>query len=145
VVQISAKIDIVVSTRYNSKNRYVILSLMHLEVLKIKSLLDTDLQRDDILEYLKSIVLSVLGNYPVTIYLFGSWAKRREKRTSDIDIALWYEKNIPDKVLTELEFIINESEIPYRVEIVDLTKADDKFIEKVRREGLIWKDYKKEL
>jgi predicted nucleotidyltransferase len=114
-------------------------------VLKIKSLLDTDLQRDDILEYLKSIVLSVLGNYPVTIYLFGSWAKHKEKRTSDIDIAIWYEQKIPDKILTELKFTIDESEIPYRVEIVDLKKADDKFVEKVKREGVIWKDYKKEL
>ena len=113
-----------------------------MEVLKIKSLLDTKLQREDILDYLRGIILNVFDGYPVTVYLFGSWAKAREKRTSDIDIAIWYGENMPNTILTELRSIIDESEMPYKVDLVDLTRSDDKFIKK---EGIVWKDYKKGL
>lgn len=52
--------------------------------------------REDIVEYVKGIIHEVLKGKNCDIYLFGSWARKEEKRTSDIDIAIDSNKKIPD-------------------------------------------------
>jgi len=114
-----------------------------MEVMRIISLLNTSLQRQDILDYLKKIVLEILDGYEVKVYLFGSWAKQKEKRTSDIDVGVWF-KNGSDNVLVDLRQAVEDSEIPYKVEIVDLNCVGEYFFKKVEDEGILWKDYTKE-
>lgn len=45
-------------------------------------------QRDQTLMQLKNIINQSLSDIPVNVYLFGSGARKEEKRTSDIDITL---------------------------------------------------------
>ncbi|MEN1969725.1 nucleotidyltransferase domain-containing protein [Lentibacillus sp. N15] len=97
--------------------------------------------RDQVLNYLKNIIISTLNDTPANIYLFGSWARMEEKRTSDIDIALQSPEEIPNLKWVELRERIEESTLPYRVDLVDLSKADQEFAKKVEREGIKWKDY----
>lgn len=100
--------------------------------------------RDFILDQVKNIVLNELKSQHVKVYLFGSWARGKERRSSDIDVAIWSEHEIPFVALMNIRFQLEESTIPYRVDVVDLTKANVALYEKVKKEGIIWKDYKNE-
>lgn len=66
-----------------------------------------------------------------------------EKTSSDIDIAIDYSGDLPKGVISSLREVFEESSIPYRVDIVDLTKADREFKSKVMKEAIIWKDSSK--
>ena len=98
--------------------------------------------RGHILDQVKQIVLKPLEQMPVSVYLFGSWARQEEKRTSDIDVAVWSETILPIQTLMNIRFALEESTVPYNVDLIDLRTADQPLIDKVRREGLIWRDYK---
>lgn len=102
------------------------------------------IERNHILQMVKEIVLTHFAQLPVVIYLFGSWARRQEKRTSDIDIGIWSEFPLALETMAELKDKLEESYIPYRVELVDLTKTNSSFLEKVKKEGVCWKDYRKD-
>ena len=97
-------------------------------------------KRDQILLQLRQIVLETLKNIPVSIYLFGSWARNEEKQTSDIDVALHSQKEIPIEKWVELRERIEESTLPYNVDLVDLSKANSMIVEKVEKEGIVWRD-----
>lgn len=101
-------------------------------------------QREQMLIQLKHIILDSLKDQPVKVYLFGSWARNEEKRSSDIDIAFRSTEQIPMRQWVELREQIEESTIPYKVDLVDLTNANDVIIKKVKKEGIIWKDYPNE-
>ncbi|GEN35591.1 nucleotidyltransferase family protein [Aneurinibacillus danicus] len=97
------------------------------------------LKRETILEEVKRIVLSYLQDIDATVYLFGSWARGRERATSDIDVAVAYSVPLPKGTLSRIRMALEESNIPYRVEVVDLTHSDEVFRQKVKQEGIIWK------
>ncbi|GGB36086.1 nucleotidyltransferase domain-containing protein [Virgibacillus dakarensis] len=96
--------------------------------------------RDQTLMHLKNIINTTLKDTPANVYLFGSWARMEEKRTSDIDVALQSQEEIPTIKLVELRERIEESTLPYRVDLVDLSKANPDIVKKVKREGIQWKD-----
>ncbi|WP_203248915.1 nucleotidyltransferase family protein [Sporosarcina beigongshangi] len=100
--------------------------------------------RGQILNELKNIINQTLFNEDVKVYLFGSWARNEEKQSSDIDIAVEsYYQLSPSKWL-ELHDWIEESIIPYNVDIVNLEDASSALIQNVKSEGVVWKDYKNE-
>lgn len=99
-----------------------------------------NIAREQILEKVRNIVLSTLDSMSVKVYLFGSWARQEEKKTSDIDVGVWYDSPLPIGVLTQLRSLLEQSTIPYRIELTDLTKADPFIVEKVWKEGILWKD-----
>lgn len=68
------------------------------------------------------------------IYLFGSWAQGKEKYSSDIDLGIWVKSEKLFRKLALLRIKLEESTIPYKVDIVDLTKVDETFLKKVERE-----------
>ncbi|MEA5023297.1 MAG: hypothetical protein VB109_10675 [Desulfitobacterium hafniense] len=41
---------------------------------------------------------------------------------------------------TQLRDLVEESTVPYRVDIIDLVHADPAFLEKVHKEGIVWSD-----
>lgn len=95
--------------------------------------------REDILHYLKCMIEDVLKEKSCKIYLFGSWARKEEKRTSDIDIAIEATTDLSDRLWIELRERIEESHLPYHVDLVNLRKASTDIIDKVRKEGILWK------
>lgn len=92
----------------------------------------------DDLYQVRQIVLKKLRNYPVKVFLFGSRAKGTERRTSDIDVAILPRSPLPAGVLSEIRQILEESNVLYTVELVDLSEADPVFRERVLREGIPW-------
>jgi len=97
-------------------------------------------EREEILAKVRDLIANELGGYDAQIYLFGSWAKCKERRTSDIDIAIQHDGRISPYIFTQIRFLLEESTIPYRVDVVNLRTAGSVLAEKVKKEGILWKD-----
>jgi predicted nucleotidyltransferase len=91
------------------------------------------------LERVREIIGQVLGDCDARVYLFGSSATGRVRRSSDIDIAIDPLRVLPSALLSELRERLEESEVPYDVDIVDLSAASPEIRASVEREGLLWK------
>ena len=96
--------------------------------------------REEILEELRSIVFDVLEEENVRVYLFGSWARQEEKTSSDIDIAIEPISRLSLQKWVELSERLEESTIPYKIEVVNLDDANKELRLNVKREGVLWKD-----
>ncbi|HLO15656.1 MAG TPA: nucleotidyltransferase domain-containing protein [Anaerolineales bacterium] len=98
----------------------------------------TSLTRD--LETTRKIVLKHLIGYHAKVYLFGSQAKGKAYRSSDIDVAILPLHPFPTQVLSEIREDLDESDILYPVDLVDLSETDEKFRQRVQKEGTLWKE-----
>ncbi len=74
---------------------------------------------DAIIQRVKTIVLHHFSAQDVRIYLFGSWARREQKRSSDINITVEGKEDISYKITLRREKL-EEPTIPQRVDIVDM-------------------------
>ncbi|MDC3412306.1 nucleotidyltransferase domain-containing protein [Aquibacillus sp. 3ASR75-11] len=98
--------------------------------------------REHILNQLRNILNETLFEENVRVILFGSWARKEEKQSSDIDIAIEEMEQIPSFKWLEIMDRIEESTIPYHVDIVNLKNASSALIQNVKEEGIIWKEFK---
>ncbi len=73
---------------------------------------------------------------PVRIYLYGSRAHGDNRWNSDYD--LWIDGEISERKLRELIEEIDESFVPFRVEIVTTPQLTGRFGERVRQEASPW-------
>lgn len=94
--------------------------------------------RDRVLAELRKLVLAHVARFDAQVVLFGSWASGQENRASDIDVAIDAPRALPPGALARLREAIEESTIPYAVDIVDLRDCDVPFRERVLREGIPW-------
>ncbi len=72
----------------------------------------------------------------VDIYLFGSRAKGKETPYSDVDIAI-KSSDLNPKDLAWIRFMIEESNFPFKVDLIDLSKAPY-LGEIIEKEGIRW-------
>ena len=86
------------------------------------------------------MVLAALGDHDASVWLFGSCARGEPRQHSDIDIAILARDDLPSAFFAGLADEIDESTIPYDVDLVDLRHADPALAEEVRREGVKWRD-----
>ncbi|MGH7266643.1 MAG: nucleotidyltransferase domain-containing protein [Candidatus Rokuibacteriota bacterium] len=96
--------------------------------------------RRQALERVKQIVLTALAGQDATIYLFGSSVAGLVRHSSDIDIAIEPRGPLSPRTLADLREALEESAIPYDVELVDLSQAAPEFRARVIREGVPWRD-----
>jgi uncharacterized protein len=92
------------------------------------------------IDELRHMVLDALGAHEATIWLFGSCARGDVRQHSDIDIAILPCDDLPSGFFAELAADIEESPIPYDVDLVDLRRADPALVDEVRREGVKWRE-----
>lgn len=97
-------------------------------------------RRQGYLERVHQIVLQHLKGQPVRVYLFGSWARGDAQRTSDIDIAILPIGLLQPGLLSHLQEALEESYVPYPIEMVDLSQTDVAFRRRVLEEGILWSD-----
>ena len=90
------------------------------------------------LAYARQIILRGLTNYRAEVYLYGSAARGQGRRTSDIDVAVWPLEPLPRGTLAAIRQEVEESNIPYPVELVNLQDADEVFRKRVLQEGVLW-------
>lgn len=98
---------------------------------------------DRFLEQLREQISKHLRDWPVRVYLFGSRATGRTRVGSDCDIGIDSKQSLPLGVLGYLREELEESWIPYGVEVIDLSQVDQDFARQVRREGVLWIDTSK--
>lgn len=68
------------------------------------------------------------------VWVFGSRAKNQAKYNSDLDLAIECAEALDKTTLMQLETQFDESRLPYRVDIVDLNKAEPYFKEIVEQQ-----------
>ena len=88
---------------------------------------------------MKRVVLEEVRDFRVQVYLFGSCARGNIHRSSDIDLAVLPLDPLPEEVLSEIREALEESSVPYVVDLVDLSQTDASFRATVLREGVSWK------
>ena len=84
------------------------------------------------------IVLERLRNHPARVFLLGSCARGDARRYSDIDIAILPAEPLPPELLFEIEEALEESDVLYPVDLVDLSVAPAPLRERVPRAGVPW-------
>ncbi len=96
------------------------------------------------IEDLKSFIENFFSkrSKKVRVILFGSRARGTHTEHSDIDIAVDSEEDIEEDIL-ELKDILEESELPQKVDIILLPKASEDLREEILREGKVWIDLRK--
>jgi uncharacterized protein len=92
------------------------------------------------IEELRRMVLDALGDRGAEVWLFGSCVRGDERQHSDIDIAILPRDDLSTGFFANLSADIEDSLIPYDVDLVDLRRADPALVEEVRREGVRWRD-----
>jgi predicted nucleotidyltransferase len=96
---------------------------------------------DEIFRKSLNLILEVLKknlNSQAKVYLFGSSVKGDYKKFSDIDIAI---ENGDKEAITNIRYQIENLNIPYKVEIIDLSKVSKEFKKEILKTGvLIWKN-----
>ena len=61
------------------------------------------------------------------VYVFGSRARGDHRKTSDIDLAIVGSKPVTMAVRSQLEFGFSESDLPFKVDVVDMLTVDESF------------------
>lgn len=90
------------------------------------------------LETVREIVLRALAGTGARVWLFGSSATGDARPRSDIDVAMEADGPVPAATLAALQDELEESDVPYVVELVDLAAADDALRRAVRDHGVRW-------
>ncbi|MEQ8968501.1 MAG: nucleotidyltransferase domain-containing protein [Azospirillaceae bacterium] len=87
---------------------------------------------------LRDLVWQTIGERPARVWLVGSMARGDWVKSSDIDLAIALDT--PDRVavLGRLALAIEESPIPYFVDLVDLAETDEDFRARLLSEGIEW-------
>lgn len=88
---------------------------------------------------LKGLLLNLLNDLDVDVFLFGSWARGTQKHSSDVDIGIDAHGKDISYQLALLREEIEESAVPYNVDIVDMNNASEAICASIRREGILWK------
>ncbi|HAF70305.1 MAG: DNA polymerase beta domain protein region [Acetothermia bacterium 64_32] len=92
---------------------------------------------EDIAE-VRRILSQKLQGYKVRVYLFGSRVKGQARKSSDLDVALLPLEPLPLGIIAEIREALEESHVPFEVDIVDLSEVDPDFRERILSEGVPW-------
>ncbi len=90
------------------------------------------------LSVVRRLILEAVGDRPVRVWLFGSRARGDARPSSDLDIALDAGEPLPREWVASLRERLEDSAVPFEVELVDLALAGSELREAVRREGVAW-------
>jgi predicted nucleotidyltransferase len=74
------------------------------------------------------------------IILFGSFARGDWVPSSDFDVAVDTPQSLTPELRNYLESLWDKSNIPHRLDLIDLSKTDEKFKKAILKEGIVWND-----
>jgi uncharacterized protein len=86
----------------------------------------------------KQIFLKNLTNKDYKVFLFGSRACGNEKKYSDIDVGIMGKNKLPVLIKFAIEDEIDESIVPFKVDIVDFYDVDEKFRKQALSKVIFW-------
>ena len=96
---------------------------------------------DKYVEQIRKMILDYFKNENVMIVFFGSREENKADEGSDVDIGIKGKAKIDPIIISKIKTLFEESNIPYHVDIVDLTNADQTFVENILKNGTIWKNF----
>jgi predicted nucleotidyltransferase len=79
------------------------------------------------LKTVKEIVGSYLPNSSYNAFIFGSRVTGSNRPFSDIDLGILGPKPLPTKNYISLVQALEDSDIPYRTDVVDFASVSDRF------------------
>lgn len=85
------------------------------------------------------IVNKILSKQKYNFFVFGSRITANAKRLSDLD--LLYFEDIPEKVIGILEEEFEESDLPYKVDLVDYNSCDEEFKNRIAQNYIPFQKY----
>jgi uncharacterized protein len=88
---------------------------------------------------IKEIIFSVIDKNEYKVFMFGSRAAQKFKNYSDVDVGILGKKPL-GKLYYKIINLIEESVIPYKVDIVDFALVDEQFKNIALQEIEIWND-----
>ena len=91
----------------------------------------------EIKEKIIRLIMALLPD--VKIYLFGSRARGTNHERSDIDIALDAGQKLPLVVIDEVASVLAETNIAYKIDVVDFHRISEAMQQDVKKEGVAWK------
>lgn len=87
-----------------------------------------------------AILAQIFSDESCAVYLFGSRATHRATATSDFDLAVLAAQDVSYKLSLAREKL-EQSNIPFKIELVDLRVTSAAFSRQVQTEGvLLWKN-----
>jgi len=92
---------------------------------------------DKYLHILKSIILTHIDKSKHSVYLFGSRTRGKANQSVDVDIGIWGEnplETIYHSIINDIE----ESIIPYDVDIIDLYLTSEEFRKHALKDAILW-------
>jgi predicted nucleotidyltransferase len=90
------------------------------------------------LEIAKEIILSLVDKEKVSVFLYGSRAGNYARHDSDIDVGLWSSSGVDSTMIRKINDAIEESIVPYHIDITDFTKVSSKFKKIAAENIIIW-------
>jgi len=97
------------------------------------------------LNMLKEIIFSIVDTKKVMVFLFGSRVSGRHSLSADADIGLLADEKLlladeklPANLYHKIRNAIDESIIPWEVDVIDFTRADQTFKEETLKDIVIW-------
>lgn len=87
---------------------------------------------------IERLVRPLLDRTNARLLLFGSRARGDARRTSDIDLALSAAEPIPAEEMARLREALEESRVPFRVDLVDCASIPLSLRQAIEREGVAW-------
>ena len=89
------------------------------------------------IKIIKDIVLYCIDPSEHLVFLFGSRAKEKNNKSSDVDIGIMGKKPI-GKIYYKIVDKIEESIVPYKVDIIDFSMVEEKFKKIAMKKIEIW-------
>lgn len=86
----------------------------------------------------KKIFLDTLPLNEYNIFLFGSRAERNHRRRSDADVGIFGKTKLPPLLKAILEEKLDNSNVPYRVDIIDFNETNDYFKKEALKKIVVW-------
>jgi len=92
--------------------------------------------RPEHLEIVKNILKKQLPSH-ATVWAFGSLTKGTAKKFSDLDLVIDAGDPLPSSIMTNLAFDFEESDLPYKVDIVDWATINDSFRKIIEKDRML--------
>ena len=93
---------------------------------------------DKYLDIVKKIVLAKVPLDKYAVFLFGSRAVGNAHQMSDFDIGFLGETAFPLLLKADIEEEIDESIVPFRVDLIDFNSVDSNFKKEALQQIIIW-------
>ena len=93
---------------------------------------------DKYLKLIKKIVLENIPKDKFLVFLFGSRTLNKHRFGADVDIGIKGNKELNQDIIYKIKEKIEESIVPFKVDIIDFSKVDESFKTEAFKNVEIW-------